>query len=81
MDLSPKKSSDARNLLTAAGTAMLHPHMQVWTLGSNVTLRREAILGVSVLEQSDASLSGDNTSAHSIYSPARGESMLSAASL
>ena len=35
---------------------MLHlAHLQARTLGSNATLRREAILGVSVLERSDAS--------------------------
>ena len=56
VDLSPEQSSDGRNLLTAAGTAILHlAHLQARTLGSNATLRRLAILGVSVLEQSDAS--------------------------
>lgn len=55
VDLSPEKSADARNLLTAAGTAMLHlAQLQARTLGSNATVRREAILGMSVLERADA---------------------------
>ena len=55
VDLSPEKSADARNLLTAAGTAMLHlAQLEARTLGSNATVRREAILGMSVLKRADA---------------------------
>ena len=55
VDLSPEKSADAKNLLTAAGTAMLHlAKLQARTLGSNATVLRESILGMSVLERADA---------------------------
>ena len=59
VDLSPEKSADAKNLLTAAGTAMLHlAQLHARTLGSNATVRREAILGMSVLERADAAFIG-----------------------
>ena len=55
VDLSPEKSADASNLLMAAGLAMLHlAQLQARTLGSNATVRREAILGMSVLKRADA---------------------------